>query len=160
MELVIRQSDFMGHRANFVIIRDNAAGVYYDQWAALGCIYGFAVGPTEAVNALAGMEETNELMDWALAEGGYLLDFDRKVAICFGEPFDESESADEESVFAQGPLAFLEHIAPAWRGWKLVWDERGVDAFAAYLKARNINSIRTQAESHPPETAPPVSFQA
>jgi hypothetical protein len=151
----------MGHRANFIIIRDNAARVYYDQWAALGCIDTFAVGPTEAVNALTGMEETDELMDWALAEGGYLLDFDRKVAICFGEPFDEFESEDDDSVaFDQDRLSFLKQIASAWTDWKLVWDERGVDAFAAYLKARNINSIRTQAESHPPETAPPVSFQA
>ena len=161
----------MGHRANFVTIQTNCAKAYYDQWAALGCIHAFATGPTEAFNALSEMETTSELMDWAFAEGGYLLDFDQKVAIVFGSPFDADEFGDFEDKFSiptdpvceafeQGIPAFLAYVSAAWTGWKIVWDDCGVDAFAAHLKARNITSIAVQPESYPPETTPPIVFQA
>src|SRR6185436_4644965 len=74
----------MGHRANFITIRKGGAEAFYDQWAALGCLFAFAAGPDEAVSALKEMEATDELLDWAFAEGGYLLDFDSKSAIAFG----------------------------------------------------------------------------
>ncbi|MEM7353169.1 MAG: hypothetical protein AAF657_20410 [Acidobacteriota bacterium] len=79
----------MGHRANFVVIRNQQATAFYDQWAGLGCIYTFAEGPTKAVACLKATKETDELMDWAFAEGGYLIDFDNKLAMGFGSPFDE-----------------------------------------------------------------------
>ena len=68
----------MGHRANFVVIRNGEAKAYYDNWAAVGCIFSFAAGPDEACEAVSHYEPTNELMDWAFAEGGYLIDFDEK----------------------------------------------------------------------------------
>ena len=166
----------MGHRANFVVIRDNHAVAYYDQWAALGCIYTFAAGPAEAVDALTEMDQTTELMDWAYAEGGYLLDFDNQVAIGFGSPFyddeiDEGEPDENNGgssvtpdpinvAYEQGPLEFLKCIAPAWEGWKLVWDDHGVDAFAAHLRDCNITDISVARDSHPANTAAPVTFQA
>jgi hypothetical protein len=161
----------MGHRANFVVIRDGNAKAYYDQWAAMGCIYSFAAGPDGACGALSQYEQTSELMDWAFAEGGYLIDFDEKKAIVFGCPVDLDEFADldgnadeqfreSNSTFEQGGLAYLQNIGPSWVGWKLVWDDQGVDAFAAHLRKRNIAGIVVRPDSHPPETAEAMAYQA
>lgn len=167
----------MGHRANFVVIQDGNATPYHDQWAALGSTWAFAGGPEEALSAAEGSQPTTELLDWAFAEAGYLLDFDEKQAIVFGYPemydadfegfedmpdFPEGEVAAmavTQAALQQGPLEFLQAIAARWSGWHLHWDDRGVDAFAAYLSVRGINSIATQQASHPPDRSR-VSVQA
>jgi hypothetical protein len=152
----------MGHRANFVLIRDGRGAAYSDQWAALGSTYAFAGGPADATAATQAAEPTAELLDWAFAEAGYLLDFDERMAIVFGhpEPIDLEELAEFggqelgaanelDAALERGPLEFLKAIAPRWTGWQLRWDERGVDAFAAHLTRRGIGSIITQPTKHP-----------
>lgn len=62
--------------------------------------------------------------------------------------------------FAEGGLAHLEHIGPSWTGWKLIWDGRGVDAFAAHLRQRSISDIAVQPDAHPPETSEAIEYQA
>src|SRR5712691_7684571 len=119
------EASTMGHRANFVVIRNEHAKAYYDQCAAMGCIYSFAAGPDQAGEAVSQFEQANELMDWAFAEGGYLIDFDEKKAIVFGHTVDLDEFADPDgsvdeqlhelnSPFEQGGLAFLQHIVANW----------------------------------------------
>ncbi|HEY1120514.1 MAG TPA: hypothetical protein VGE67_02905 [Haloferula sp.] len=168
----------MGHRANFVIIKDDSATAYYDQWAAMGCTYDFASGLEQATEALKEYSETTELMDWAFAEAGYLIDFDSRLAIAFGQPqgaedlfdegvedpdFEELKAAEDPSVakLREGNhLGFLQGIAGGWKGWKIAWDERGVDTFAEHLKQKGIRSIETAEASHPPDTTPAVFHQA
>lgn len=153
----------MGQRANFVIIRDGEAKGYYAQWGALGCVYEFAVGPEHATRSAEHFEPTTELLDWAFAEGGYLIDFDEKQAIAFGYTpdemdFEDFEGIDEDQVneamaleaaLQEGPEAFLKLIAPRWSGWLLHWDDRGVDAFSDHLKRRGIRSVVCQPPRDP-----------
>ena len=161
----------MGHRANFVVIRDGRATAHYDQWAAMGCTHFLADGPDAACREISSYEQVDELMDWAFAEAGYLLDFDEKTAILFGCAFglDELGESDEDvdsptgeagSPFEEGGLALLRHIAPNWSGWTLVWDDHGVDAFAAHLRRRSIEGIAVQPDSHPPDTADAIEYRA
>ncbi len=163
----------MGHRANFVAIKDGKATAYYDQWAAAGCTYMVAEGLNAASQALLDYEKTEGLMDWTSAEAGYLIDHDNMTAIIFGVPHvyddffdeDEAEGLPEEDpnilkLLEEDYLGFLEGIASGWKGWKIIWDDRGVDAFAEYLKERQIEGITNEAPSYPPETKPPVSHQA
>lgn len=160
----------MGHRANYVVIKKGTAKAYWDQWGAMGCVYSFADGPTSAIDAISDADTVNELMEWSYAEGGYLIDFDKKVAIVFGEPFadDFDESPGEEidagseinAAFEKGDKEYLRLIAPRWKGWKLIFDDRGVDAFSVYLESRAITSIKCQAPSHPETTRPPVTVNA
>lgn len=159
----------MGHRANFVIIRNGRAKAYYDQWAAKTWAYPFAEGPV-AASDLSDCKPTKELLDWGEIEGGYLLDHDEKLAIGFGQgPIDNDleqmmDKVDKDllkvqAAFEKGPLPFFKHVAGNWPGWKLVWDERGVDVFAAHLRKRKINTIRTCPPSHPRKTSPPIELQ-
>ncbi|MDP1799109.1 MAG: hypothetical protein Q8K78_16570, partial [Planctomycetaceae bacterium] len=114
-----------------------------------------------------------QLLDWAFAEGGYLIDFDHRCAIVFGElSFDEVDFDEfDDEVLAEiaesdtcsdieGPREFLERIAPAWSGWTIIWDQRGVDAFAIYLQQRKISTITTEPPSHPETVEPPVVIKA
>ena len=107
-------------------------------------------------------------MDWAFAEGGYLIDRDDRIAIVFGpwmDPsdfeFDESDDDPEsdEDTPEFNAAQYLADIAPAWPGWKLVFDDRGVDAFAEHLRAKQISTIITQPVSHPPDVKPKCELQ-
>jgi hypothetical protein len=150
----------MGHRANFVIIRDASASAFYDQWAALGCAFVLADGPEAAAGFAAQMAPADELLDWAFAEGGYLIDLDARTLIAFGPLETEFDAEDLEGLdlpeseipvpaIPSEPHAFLAHIAARWPGWLLRWDDRGVDAFAAYLAEKGVGGIKTQPPSHP-----------
>ncbi len=162
----------MGHRANFVVVRDGRATAYYHQWAALGCIHTFADGPDAACKALAEHEPTGELLSWCSAEGGYLIDFDEKKAIVFGHTLDMDDLAEPDGTideklrlkalpFADGGLPYLRHVAGRWRGWMLIWEDgRGVDAFAAHLRRRNIKDLVLQPDSHPPQGTKGTAHQA
>ncbi|MCI5219549.1 MAG: hypothetical protein D3914_10270 [Candidatus Electrothrix sp. LOE2] len=157
----------MGHRANFVVIQNSSTKAYWDNWAALGSLYSFAAGPDEAIKFLTDFKPTTELLDWAFAEGGYLLDFDASTAIIFGFPIDEAEfeffglkeSPDDEQT-EEFMSKYLQEIASKWTGWKLIFDDRGVDAFASYLQLKNIKEIKWQPASHPTNISPPCELQA
>jgi hypothetical protein len=156
----------MGHRANYVIVERGEDRAYYDQWGALGSTLVLADGPDVARQTAETCEATDELLDWAFAEAGYLLDYDERRCIVFSMPeppdpelreaLDEDELQKLERLSAaleQGEESFLKRVAPAWTGWILVWDDRSVDAFAEHLAARSITAIKTQPPSHPTDSA-------
>ncbi len=175
----------MGHRANFVVIENGAAQAYYDNWAGLGAAFAIADGPGPAVDSLKEFEPTHELLDWAFAEGGFLVDFDQSLVIVFGELDDlsdeladyddegdeddddeddddgeeDEEEGDETDSYAERYTNYFADIAPNWHGWRLRYDDRGVDAFAEHLSVRGISSIEVQEPSHP-ESTEQVEFQA
>jgi hypothetical protein len=154
----------MGHRANFVVIRDCVAEAYQDDWAALGCVDFLVDGPESAIEAARGFDSVDELLDWSFAEGGYLIDVDHRLLIVFGQidddtndflEIEEDDSLSDEELKAKDHEFALKQYqelfdscSESWRGWTLRWDERGVDAFAMQLKTRGINTIRTAAPSH------------
>lgn len=154
-------------------IRNGEAVAFEDNWAGMGATYDFTLGVEHATQALAAYATTDQLMDWAFAEAGYLIDHDEKTAIGFGVPIAVDEFYDEaddlelpEEDPAIGKLqsedfeGFLQAISGAWPGWRLVWDERGVDAFSEHLSRRGITGIQCGDFSHPPATSPPISVQA
>lgn len=157
----------MGHRANFVVIENQIPKAYFEPWGGLGCIYIFGDGPTAATEVLEEMEKTDKLLDWAFAEGGYLIDFDSKVAICFGStiPAEDLMNSDGEYVggdptefneaYDRGRIELLRSIAPNWSGWTIRYDERGVDAFAEYMMENGILGIKTHPSSHPEDIETP-----
>jgi hypothetical protein len=148
----------MGHRANYVVIEKGKAKAFTDSWGALGCTYALADGPATCRKLATAMEPTPELMDWAFAEAGFLLDYDDRRAIFFGVPeaLEDGEGGDLDAddflaALDDGPAELFAWVADAWKGWTLVWDERGVDAFADALAAKGITSITCQPPSYPKE---------
>jgi hypothetical protein len=154
----------MGHRANFVVIQNSSAKAYEDNWAALGALLLFAEGPDKAIKILVDFRPTTELLDWAFVEGGYLIDFDTNTAIIFGFPGGEDElefyGFDDSTDGQEFAPKYLQRISSKWKSWKLIFDDRGVDAFAIYLNSNNIEDIQCQPASHPAQIPPPCELQA
>lgn len=152
----------MGHRANFVIVEGGEARAFEDQWAALGCTFVIADGPEECRKFAESCAPAEALLDWAFAEGGYLLDFDERKVLFFGFP-EAPDDLEEEHAEHLGALmdaaatgweAFLRKVAPAWRGWTLIHDGRGVDVFGEHLQRRGIDGIGTEPPSFPDDLDP------
>ncbi|MDP2275638.1 MAG: hypothetical protein Q8N23_03475 [Archangium sp.] len=85
------------------------------------------------------------LLHSAFVEAGFLLDFDNAVLLGFGDvgardDLDE-ERAELAAALNRSPADFLKRIAHVWPGWKLVWDERGLWAFANHLRKREIAGV-------------------
>jgi hypothetical protein len=153
----------MGHRANFVLIEGAKAQAFYDQWAALGCVLSLEEGARRLKKSVSEVyQPADGLMDWAFAEGGFLIDYDEKVCIAFGYvdvDVDDMPEDYQESIrsvvdaFHAGWAEYVRYIEKGWRGFTMIWDGRGVDAFALHLEKRKITSIRTAKPSHPKSVA-------
>ncbi len=153
----------MGHRANFVLIRDGKATGYYDHWGALACTLSLEEGAKKLEKSVPKLyERVDELMDWGFAEGGFLIDYDELVCIAFGTPDVDmgdmpEEYADEGQAtldaFEEGWESFVRYMEKGWRGYTMIWDVRGVDAFAAHLERRKITDVKTAKPSAPKEYA-------
>jgi hypothetical protein len=158
----------MGHRANYVVIEGGKAQAFYDSWGALGCTYALADGPRACRKLAALGEPTAELMDWAFAEAGFLLDYDDERAIFFGVPelFEEEDAGGDFDAdgfldaLHEGPDVLFASVAKKWKGWTLIWDDRGVDAFADELARKDITSITCQPSSYPKKGLKPVRVEA
>lgn len=162
----------MGHRANFVVVRDGTAKLYGDSWAGMGCIYSLANGPETAATIWSDPAfEQEEFFEWAFAEGGYLIDFDRTTMIAFGYTLPDEEMVDGDGeldpsipklnrAFEQGKEEFLQALSKKWSGWTLIYDDRGVDRFCSYLQEHEITDIPLVEPSHPEDVEPPVQIVA
>lgn len=150
----------MGHRANFVLIKDGKARAFYDHWGALACTLSLEEGAKRLEKEVPKMyEAVDELMDWGFAEAGFLIDYDERICIAFGHPDVDMDEMPEEyqdelrktlDAFDAGWAEFVKFIEKGWRGYSMIWDARGVDAFAAHLERRKITTIKTAEPSCPP----------
>lgn len=153
----------MGHRANFVLIRDGKAKAYYDHWGALACTLSLEEGAKKLEKSVPKLyERVDELMDWGFAEAGFLIDYDERVCIAFGMPdVDMDDMPEEYQEQVQRPIdalhegweSFVRYIEKGWLGYSMIWDSRGVDAFAAHLERRKITAVKTAEPSAPKEYA-------
>jgi hypothetical protein len=153
----------MGHRANFVLIEGAQAQAFRDQWAALACMLSLEEGARRLKKQVPEIyERTDGLMDWAFAEGGFLIDYDEKVCIAFGYVDVDMDDIPEEhqeimrpllDAFHAGWAEYVHFIEKGWRGFTMILDGRGVDAFAQHLEKRKITSIKTATPSHPKSVA-------
>ncbi len=132
----------MGHRANYVIVRDGSAQAFRSQWGAMSCLGVLGEGPDRAEASARDNDPEEQLMDWCWAEGGYLIDYDQRVCLAFGHPPEPTDDDKETWVRANG-ASYLKRIASNWPRWRLVLDCRGVDAFVEHLRRRGIEKHRT-----------------
>lgn len=136
----------MSYPANYCIVRNNQATVYYDR-QALG-VYLYFKGPKVAQEYAELFPEVNWLN--INSDYFYLVDFDRNNALFYAE-IDEleeeqiedpefmsdcvlfAESEEDQTLersFLMGEYAYLTEIQNFWRGWELDWS----DDFEGYFK--------------------------
>lgn len=146
-----------------MLIQDGKARAFCDQWAALACTLSLEDGVKRLLKDVPKLyEAADELMDWAFAEAGFLIDTDERVCIAFGSPDVDLDDMPEDyrdavratlDAFDAGWPAFVEHIKKGWPGYTMMWDGRGVDAFAEHLQRRGITTIKTAKPAHPKSVA-------
>jgi len=137
----------------YVIIRESIASGYFDGWGALGCVYDVAKGDAGTAR-VKGFLEKEEALCSVSAEGGWLVDYDKKHLIVFGYTFPNSEMSDlegnveshvaaaNEALDNGGVKAFVKHVSEQWPGWTIVWDDNGLEAFADHLESNKIEGVR------------------
>lgn len=147
----------MTHPANYVIVSGGEPRAYHDTLGALSCALDLLDGLGPCMGLVQDLVPVASVADAPSAEGGWLLDIDRQHAILFGTPRAPDASALGEKLAAEieaavvalgtDPARYLRQLAPAWPGWTLVWDVRGIDAFAEYLEDHGLGTTHAVSDS-------------
>lgn len=117
----------MGHRANLILARQDSYDLYYSHWAAATLPTELFWGPTYALEYIRSQREVDHSgwLDNVWAEGGALLDVDRKTLLLYGGhdlPYDI-------------PLRrlYLKLMQYNWQGWRVRWAYEGICDLAGYV---------------------------
>lgn len=115
----------MGHRANYVIVREDGYDLYYSHWGSNVINHDFIWGPEAALEFIRDQEPCEEWMDERWCEGGALLDPQAQVLLLFGG---EGTSFDpfEHRIY-------LKLLGCVWPGWQLRWAYDGLLDLTRYL---------------------------
>ncbi|RXZ81933.1 hypothetical protein EBB07_13090 [Paenibacillaceae bacterium] len=132
----------MGHRANLIIIKDAAYSLYYSHWCANTMPNNLFWGPEAAVAFIERQEPTTGWLDSAWAEGGALVDLDRKYLLWYG-----GEDTKYEIPLRRHLIRMMQ---PLWPGWTIEWAAAGILDMAAYL---GYPSVKLQSLSKEPSAS-------
>ena len=115
----------MGSRANYIITHQGRHELYYSHWGAQKIDRDFLFGPHVAIALTRSLEPTTELLDEIWAEGGALIDLDRRRLRLWG---------GEDMCFdVNMRQVWLELVRLAWQGWDVRWADHGVFDLADHL---------------------------
>jgi hypothetical protein len=117
----------MGQRADLIVIENGNAEIYYTHHRANTLDHDLFWGPRYALGFIRAQRrmETGELLDDVWAEGGAVMDLDRKRLHWFGG---EDIISDVSLRRVHGQL-----LAKVWSGWIVRWAEGGVADIAGGL---------------------------
>jgi len=118
----------MGNRANFVIVKDQAWQLYYSHWGGCRMLDALVGGPELALRYAASLRrcEKNEWCDPSWADGGSVVDLDRRRVLFFGEPL---------MVTMNERRALMDVLAIVWPDYEISWAYDGTEEIAGYVGA-------------------------
>ena len=104
----------MGNRANFVIVKDQDWQLYYSHWGGCRMLDALIGGPELALRYAASLRrcEKNEWCDPTWADGGAVVDLDRRRVLFFGEPL---------MVEMNERRALMDVLATVWPDYEICW---------------------------------------
>lgn len=124
----------MGNRANIVVVENHDWQLYYSHWAGCRIVDALIGGPDAAVRYVRSLRQCakTEWTDPMWADGGALIDLDRRRLLFFGE-----------SLMVDMPIrrALMPVLAELWPGFDIGWAYDGTIELAGYVGA-------TLRESH------------
>ena len=118
----------MGHRANFAIVRDREFDLYYSHWGAYKLPNNLFWGPAHAqtfVEKQRLVDRTVGWLDGVWAEGGAVIDQEKKTLLFFGGEYIEEDIELRE--------VYLEMLRHSWKGWDIEWAYDGILDIASYV---------------------------
>jgi hypothetical protein len=119
----------MGNRANFVIVKDQDWRLFYSHWGGCRMLDALIGGPELALRYAASLRRCNkdEWCDPTWADGGAVVDLDRRRVLFFGEPL---------MVSMNERRALMDVLATVWPGYEICWAYDGTEELAGYVGAR------------------------
>jgi hypothetical protein len=128
----------MAARANYVTVRDGKARISHNNLGAYEILEISVLGPDVTARFLDAWQDLDPSDEWneeRQAEGGLLVDFDRRVLIMF-------------SIYREPALraAYLDAVTRTWPGWQARWAYDGIADLVAYV-GDDVQEIRGE----PPE---------
>ncbi|NQT16544.1 MAG: hypothetical protein HQ582_27540 [Planctomycetes bacterium] len=117
----------MGQRANLVIVENRQYHLYYSHWCANTITRNLFWGPDHAIRFIRIQREEDESgwLDDIWAEGGAVVDLDKRVLLLYGG----------EDLLYEVPLrrVYLEMLRRAWSPWEVRWAHEGIADMADYV---------------------------
>lgn len=118
----------MGQRANLIIATKDSYELYYNHWCANTITRDLFWGSQHAINFIKAQKKVdneNGWLDERWAEGGAVVDIERKVLLIYGG----------EDLKYDIPLrrVYLKLLAQVWNGWDIRWANEGIADFADYV---------------------------
>lgn len=127
----------MGSRANFVLVEDGKAQLFYSNGEACAIPAMMMAGPAAIAHFMRQLEPDYRFLSWGWADGGILLDCDQHYTLFWG-----GSSLNVRPFLRR---AFLPLLAPHWPGWRVEWSRNGQDDLqAAYFAYRPLEFPLTQ----------------
>jgi hypothetical protein len=119
----------MGNRANFVVVKNQDWQLYYSHWAGGRILDALIGGPDFALRYAETLRQCpkDEWVDPAWADGGAVVDLDRRRLLFFG---------DELMVVMAERRALLSVVAAVWPGYAIGWAYDGTVELAGYVGVR------------------------
>ncbi|OWR30752.1 hypothetical protein CDO73_09170 [Saccharibacillus sp. O23] len=114
----------MGHRANLVIVREGNYELYYNHWCAITMPEDLFWGEHEGLRFIEMQKRVGpqEWLDDVWAEGGALMDLDRRRLLLFG-----GENIKYDILLQR---LYLKLTAFTWPGWDVQWAYEGIAELA------------------------------
>ncbi|MGY4653752.1 hypothetical protein [Mycobacterium sp. URHB0021] len=118
----------MGNRVNFVIVKDHDWQLYYSHWAGCRILDALIGGPELALRYAASLRrcEKNEWCPSTWADGGAVVDVDRRRILFFGESL---------MVEMNERRALMGVLATVWSDYEICWAYDGTTELAGYVGA-------------------------
>jgi hypothetical protein len=117
----------MGQRANLILVEGREYQLFYSHWCANTLPRNLFWGPQHAAAFIRIQRAVDDSgwLDEVWAEGGALLDLDRKHFLLYGG----------EDVLYDVPLrrVYLELLGQVWKGWSVRWAFEGIADLADYV---------------------------
>jgi hypothetical protein len=131
----------MGHRANLVLIQNQAYSLRYCHWCASSLPKDIFWGPEHAAAFIEQQREVDAegWLDTVWAEGGVVLDRDHRTLIIYGG------NLRYDIHLRRLYLALLRHV---WLGWEIHWAHKGIIEMAEYVEFPREGVISADAASY------------
>jgi len=118
----------VGQRANLILVEECKYQLFYSHWCANTLPRDLFWGPEHAAAFIRIQRSVDDSgwLDDVWAEGGALLDLDRKHFLLYGG----------EAILYEVPLRriYLELLAKVWNGWTVRWAYEGIADLADYVQ--------------------------
>jgi hypothetical protein len=115
----------MGHRANYVLLEGSTSHIYFSRWGALSIPAVLLSGPEATIDYVRSLTPTDGLLDCVWAEGGLVVDQNRRLVKFFGG------QEIERKPYLRRPL--LKALRTLWVGWTIEWATFGIADLALSL---------------------------